>query len=209
MLQIPRVDFIPPAKIREIAEGYLAEHHPADTIPIPIEEIIELKERYEVIPVEDLSAHGHEAFTSRNQQTIYIDKEIYMRENPNRRRSTLAHELAHLILHKPIFDAATFDDIAGWKQFLASMPDDRVKRIEIQAFELARHLLIPTHHFTAVYSQMAEQLRAFGMSDVQSLPPQALLMFAKLMGNKFQVSHNLIHNRAVSEGLWTREDMPS
>ena len=36
-------EFIPPQEIEETAKQFLLEHHPSGSIPIPIEDIVEIK----------------------------------------------------------------------------------------------------------------------------------------------------------------------
>jgi hypothetical protein len=45
-------------QLRRVAEGYLARNHPSGSIPIPIEEIVDLIEKIDVVEMEDLSVDG-------------------------------------------------------------------------------------------------------------------------------------------------------
>ncbi len=203
-----RVDFVTDEQLRRIAEGYLNKQHPSGKLPIPIEEIIDLKEGIDIIPIEELSKYGHEAFPSRDRKTIYIDRGIYGHKNPNRLRFTLAHELSHIVLHSPVFDAADYIDIAGWKKFLAEIGDEMLKRLESQAHKMAGFLLVPTEDLSHQYSMMAERLEHDGI-DIKKLPPEALKHIAKKIGEIFQVSSGVVHRRAVREGLWNWDDIPA
>lgn len=161
-------------------------------MPIPIEEIIDLQERIDIIPVQDLKAAGHEAFPSRDRKTIYVDEEMYRHRVPYRLRFTLAHELSHILLHGPLFNAADFKDIAGYKGFLAQIGDATLKRLESQAYKMAGFLLVPTADLSREYVSMGTTLLGEGI-DISTLPPQALKHIAKKLGDKFQVSSGVIH----------------
>lgn len=201
------VPFITDEQLRKRAESYLANQHPSGELPIPIEEIVDLKERIDIIPVQDLGEQGHVAFLSRDCKTIYVDKAVHASTNTNRYRFTLAHELAHMILHGGVFKAADYTDIAGYRAFLKQLRDDVLTRIEAQAYKLGGLLLVPTADLSREYSAMGARLASEGM-DIAALPPVALKHVAKKMGDTFGVSFSVIHRRAVREGLWAWDAIP-
>lgn len=203
-----RVAYWTDDQLRMAAKGFLAEAHPTGTLPIPIEEIVDLHCQIDIVPVENLNLDGHEAFTSRDRKTIYVEASTYKHKNSNRFRFTLAHELAHILLHDDVFKAADYTDIAGWKAFLSSIPDDQLQWIERQAFMFAGFSLVPTEDLSREYAKMAETLSRRGV-DIRKLPPQALKQVAKLLGDVFRVSSGVIHRRAVKEGLWRWDDIPA
>ncbi len=89
--------------LRVRAADFLRTHHPQGTIPVPIEEIVEFKYRIDIIPVHGLQqAFEIDGFISSDLKTITVDCFIY-EHRPNRYRFTLAHELAHAVLHRKIF----------------------------------------------------------------------------------------------------------
>lgn len=195
------------SQMSKIAEAYLAKNHPTGTLPIPIEDIIDLKEKIDIVSVEDLRADGHEAFTSKDRKTIYVDKGVYSHKNQNRFRFTLAHELSHLLLHGDIFESANYSDIAGFKGFLAELGDEQVRRLEDQAYKTAGFLLVPTADLSEEYSSHAQKLAAASI-DIRNLEPSSLKHVAKKIGERFGVSWAVIHRRAVYEGLWAWDDIP-
>jgi hypothetical protein len=73
-------------RIRRIAEGYLAKVHPSGSIPIPIEEIVDVIEKIDIIPVGCLSEDGRGAYTARDKKTIYVDKSVYAHRVSHRLR---------------------------------------------------------------------------------------------------------------------------
>lgn len=193
-------------QLRTIAAGYLAEVHPAGSIPIPIEKIIDNIEKIDIVPVEDLSVGGHEAYTSRDQTVIYVDKSIYSHRVPHRLRYTLAHELSHILIHPYMFEAADYESIAEFKEFLASIPDDDIRTIEWQAYMLAGLLLVPEPALSREYTIIAEALRANG-TDIRKLASAPLRQVAKIIGGRFHVSSAVIHRCAVRDRLWGWDDI--
>jgi len=193
-------------QLEAVATGYLAKMNPSGELPVPIEEIIDFDEGIEVIPVEDLAIHGHEAYTARDKKTIYIDKVVFCHKVPYRLRYTLAHELSHILIHPKIFEAAKYSDVAGFKQFYDSIPNDQMKVIEQQAYTLAGLILVPPEALSEEYTQVAEKLEENG-TDITTLDSDSLLFVAKKIGEKFCVSHQVIHRRAVADRLWSWDDI--
>jgi Zn-dependent peptidase ImmA (M78 family) len=194
-------------KIKQSAMEYLARAHPTGSIPIPIEDIIDVYEKIDIVPMESLRIDGHEAFTARDRKTVYVDRGVYRHKNPNRYRFTLAHEFSHILLHRYVFDAAEYDDIAGFKQFRSSIGEYALKIIEKQAYEHAGYLLVPSADLSNAYSRVAEEL-AQGGYDIQTVPPQVIKSIAKVIGGRFGVSSEVIHRCAVRDGLWGWDDYP-
>jgi hypothetical protein len=187
--------------LRRLAERYLAEVHAAGTLPIPIEEIVDLNLQIDVVPMEGLREWGVDAFTAGDRQTIYVDRGVYSHGSPNRLRFSLAHELAHILLHKKVFEAATFTDVQGWKVFIASVPDDQYRWIEWQAYSLAGLLLVPSPELEEQFGLTANELEQHGV-DVRNLTSPGYLQVAKRLGDVFAVSSNVIDKRAVRDGIW-------
>src|SRR6266849_4451191 len=93
------VPFVPYDYLRGVAADLLRLHHPAGTIPIPVEEIIELQLGLDIIPMPGL-AKGCDvyAFPSRDLRSIYVDQGV-QESHEAQYRFHLAHELAHIVLH--------------------------------------------------------------------------------------------------------------
>ena len=197
--------FLTPAQIESVAVGYLVQSHNVDTIPIPIEDIIELYEKIDVIPVNELSRGGFDAFTAKDQTQIWIDNDLFTNPNPNRLRFTLAHELAHIKLHDAFFQTANYDSLVEYKAFMESINEKQLQRMEIQADIMAGYLLVPTHHLEASYTRMLKVLDDNNI-DIAELNPRTLGYIAKLIADDFQVSSGVIHRRAVNLGYW--KDLP-
>jgi Zn-dependent peptidase ImmA (M78 family) len=194
-------------QLRQAADSFLARTNPTGKIPVDIEGIVELGHKIDIVPVENLRASGHEAYTVRSRKMIYLDKHVYMRDDPNRRRFTLAHEIAHIELHRSIFEVADYNSIDEWKLFLASIPDGDIRELELQAYMFAGLILVPSSRLSAEYTRVEEKLKSMGRS-VESLPPGPLLQVAKHLGGVFQVSHECIHRCAVRDNLWKLNDLP-
>ena len=83
-------------KIEKEANKFLNDYNPNRDIPVPIEEIVEIKLEISIVPkMGMLSRHGIDAFLSYDFTELYIDHDHYMSQT-NRSRFTLAHEMGSL-----------------------------------------------------------------------------------------------------------------
>jgi Zn-dependent peptidase ImmA (M78 family) len=82
-------------KIEQEAIDFLSKYHTQRTIPVPIENIIEINLEISVVPRKGLlQTEQIDAFLSHDCSIIYIDEDHYMSQT-NRSRFTLAHEIGH------------------------------------------------------------------------------------------------------------------
>ena len=155
------VNFIPAEEIEAAAEQFLHSHHPDFSIPIPIDDILEIRLGIEVVPIKGLlSEHSIDGFLSRDLKTISIDFDRYMSTTGNYRgRFTLAHEAGHLAMHSDYINSLEYSDVEGWKSVIY----DRSKkhdRLEIQAGMFAKYLLMPSVHVKQIFEEEKEMLRS-------------------------------------------------
>jgi hypothetical protein len=74
------VDFLPYEKIAGEAINFLSKHHPEDTLPVPVEEIIEFDLQIEIVPIPNLQRDFDiEGFTSSDLKSIYVDDFIFFK----------------------------------------------------------------------------------------------------------------------------------
>ena len=98
-----KIPFISYSDISQRVEFFFNEYHPSIDIPIPIEEIIELKIGLNIFPYPRLYRdHALNGFLSHDLSTISVDEYQYEQLN-EKYRFTLAHELGHYILHKSFY----------------------------------------------------------------------------------------------------------
>lgn len=183
-------DFIPQKDIENAAIRFLGKYHPEGSIPVPIEEIVEIQLRIKVIPSPGLlKFHGIDAFSTRDLKEIYIDHSQYL-ERENRARFTLAHELGHHFLHKQFIEEKTFKYLDEWREFILN--DIKREPLETQANMFAAFLLLPTNSLAKEYqiakSKLAQHdsFRGGSLPDDQTLSPY----LAKPISRKFKVSEN-------------------
>ena len=136
-------------EIKAEAEKFLEKYHPTNTIPIPIEEIIDNKLRIDIIPIPGLkkALQGYDldidGFISTDFKSISVDD--YVQQTiVARYKFTLAHEIGHRELHQYFFKKLQINAINDWKRVVNDMPDWPVRIIEHQANIFAGLILVPS-----------------------------------------------------------------
>lgn len=132
--------FLSYSEIEGLAERFLEAHHPERTLPIPIEEIVELSLKIQIVPHKDLTRLEQiDAFLSSDFTELHIDQDNYMGRT-NRSRFTFAHEVGHLIMHRE--QVATVNSTNEWKRVILQAGEGR-DVYESQANDFAGCLLMP------------------------------------------------------------------
>lgn len=135
---------------------FLEKYHPEQSIPIPIEEIIEIQLGIRVIPSPGLLRNfGIDAFSIHGLNEIYIDKAQYM-DRETRARFTLAHEIGHHILHIDFLNQMTYQNNEQWKKFILN--DIKRDPLETQANIFAGFLLMPTEKIKDAFEKEKSKL---------------------------------------------------
>ena len=81
-------NYISYEKIEKEANKFLNDYNPNRDIPVPIEEIVEIKLEISIVPkMGMLSRHGIDAFLSYDFTELYIDYDHYIQ--PRERRKLL------------------------------------------------------------------------------------------------------------------------
>ena len=144
-------------KIKEIIKKY------EQTIPVDVEALAkELGMRVKFIPLPDSKFSG--AIHSKDTRTdLYVNREHL----PTRQRFTIAHEVAHFVLHSPYLKDGIVDD----DLYRSHLPS----ALESQANNYALQILIP--------SEILNQKVDSGMEDIEEL------------AREFNVSANTMSSR--------------
>lgn len=138
MSHVPR-EFLSYDDLRRRADAFIARYHPAGTIPVPIDDIVEAQLGIDIVPVPGLrdvlqsDDYGVESYITSDLREIHIDEWVY-RHRYNRYRFSIAHEIGHATLHRELYQSTTFDSVASWLAFAGSIPHDDYGWYEWQAY---------------------------------------------------------------------------
>ena len=186
--------------LRGFADSFLARFHPSRTIPIPIEEIVDLQLQIDIIPLPGLrQAHDTEAFITSDMSAIYVDDYVYS-SHPNRYRFSLAHEVAHAVMHQKVFRELAFTDLAGWLRSQQAVSAEAHGWLEWQAYAFAGLVLVPPDalrtQFDGAVAYVAEQ----GLS-LSEASDAARRIIARVLARESEVSPSVIEKRLDKDSL--------
>lgn len=188
-------------QIRQEAKSFLSKCHPSGSIPVPIEEIVEIRYRLDIVPTPGLLENYEvDAFITSDMESIYIDEFVYQSRR-GRYKFSLAHELAHAVLHQKTFRKLSFDSIEGWKSSRLRIPEDQYAWLEWQAYAFAGLVLVPEEPLKAamVAAQARAHAKGFSLADA-SEPTRR--MVAGAISQDFDVSTEVVEKRIAKDGIW-------
>ena len=136
------ISFLAYHKIADIAEDFLREND-ANTIPVPIEEIIDVDYGIDIIPTPGLlSLSDVDGFITPDFSCIYADQFV-QEQRFFRYRFTLAHEIGHFKMHKNYLDKYPINSIDGWKKFIEEIDPKDYSKMEFQGYAFGGLVLVP------------------------------------------------------------------
>jgi hypothetical protein len=188
--------------LRRAANDFLMTYHPSQSLPVPIEEIIDLELKINIIPVPGLQQEIEmDAFISSDCTEITVDEFVY-RKRLNRYRFSLAHELGHKILHRSIYCLMAFRTIAGWVAFLQACPPDQHSWLEYQARSFAGLVLVPKDLLERETDTAVQMARQSGIN-VHTRNQVAWESIAEYLATRFVVSKDVIMKRLAVDRIGT------
>lgn len=194
------VEYLSYDRLRNQADEFLQRYHPAGTVPVPIDHIIDVQRRLNIVPMPGLlRSFDVDAFITSDMESMYVDEDVY-RNHENRYRFSLAHEIAHAVLHQRIYGSFDYSDINGWKRMQAAIPEREYGWLEWQAYAFAGLVLVPLAAWHRQFADAAARAERAGVS-LKGASDVALRMVAGAMAREFAVSTAVIERRLDKETL--------
>ena len=187
--------------LRRHAEDFLSKHHPSRSIPVPIEEIVDIILEIDIVPMPGLSNFDTVAYISPDLTEIRVDEFVY-NNRPNRYRFSLAHEIGHRELHADIFRQFEFSDVASWKCFMTdAIPLEQYRYMEFHANSFAGLILVPAAEIRTKFFDFVEPAQTGGI-DFDEPGTGAREYVEEQIAEIFEVSAEVIHKRIEFDDLW-------
>jgi len=192
-LNLPRLSYL---NIGKRAEIFLAEYHSSLSLPIPIEEIAELKLGLSIIPIKRLKKDFDvDGSLDSTLSRIFIDFDLYVQQE-NRTRFTIAHEIGHLILHQEIFQKLNIKNEKDLYHLIENIDNDEYSWMEYQAYSFAGHLLVPK-------IKLIEEIKnKIATSENENITEEKLYPLIGELVKIFNVSGEVLLRRLQKEGLF-------
>ncbi len=189
--------------LRIRAEAFLDEFHEERTLPVPIEEIVEFDFEIELVPIDGiLDDLEVDAFLSSDLSSIYVD--AFVMEHRHRRlRFSLAHELAHHELHRPLYDSARIASVRDWERVQASISSEDYAWFEFQANSFAGLVLVPAVELRKQFESAMRAARDAGLSEAILSNEAGKSYVSNWLAGQFEVSDQVIEKRLEKDSLWT------
>jgi len=134
-------------------------------------------------------------FITSDLTEIDIDLEV-SEKYPARFRWTIAHEVGHLLLHRPLYESQRFSKSEEWKKWVGTIPDQQYRWLEAQANMLASRILIPADVLAEHFEKVVEVLGKEGLN--WGSAPDAVY---RILAAKFGVSPKSVMFALGNEGL--------
>jgi len=186
--------------LRWRAEEFLAKYHPAGTIPIPIEEIVEFQLGMDIVPMQGPhTLIETDGFVTSDLREIYVDEFVYL-SRPGCYRSTLAHEVGHVVLHADLFRPQRFQSVDEWKAFVNSIAEKEQSWLEYQAYAFAGLVLVPASPLRSAARECVEMVRSEGIELYENWD-FAWSRIAAFLAKRLEVSTQVVEKRLQKDGL--------
>lgn len=194
------IKFLSSQDIEDAAEAFLKKYHPERSLPIPIEEILDLKLGINIIPIPGLfNLHSIDAFLSSDLTGLYIDHD-HLEYRYSRARYSLAHEAGHLILHGNYLAGLKIDSLEIWKEIVLGKGTGHAM-METQANMFASFLLMPQDHIEREFEKIKAELKAHPFFNQAKFLAEDITLapfIAGKIGRIFDVSEEAVQYRLIN-----------
>lgn len=201
--------FRPYREIRKIAKETLLIFGLQETLPIPIEELLDVTLGINLIPHPNLyRTREISAYLSNDLKRIFIDEYQYLNLE-KKLRFTLAHEFAHLTLHQVVYDKHKPPGKSEWLDFVVDLAEVDRSILEQEADDFAGLFLVPDEPLLRLYSAFIEDNQAILLKKYKLFSgkyPKDMLNrifirhIADELSDQFNVAPDVIVIRAIKSG---------
>jgi len=197
-LNIPFLNY---SDINQKVDSFFKQYHPSIEIPVPIEEIIELKIGLNIFPYPRLfKDHSLNGFLHRDLTTISVDEYQYEQLN-EKYRFTLAHELGHYILHKSFYEnLPQFKGPDEYIEWRLSIPHDDMTWFETHGDWFAGQILVPSFRLEEICSRVVEKHKNT-FSKMITIPDDVWSYISNEVAAFFEVNPPVVEIRIKREGI--------
>jgi Zn-dependent peptidase ImmA (M78 family) len=179
-----RVPYRNDASIRKLAEEFLKIAYLKNEAPIDIESIIEDHLNIDIVVVPNMEKSlGVDCYISGDFKKIMIDERCFEKQE-TRARFSLAHEVAHVVLHQNVYNDDNVETEEDFIKFMKSLTDDEHRRMEIQAHIFAGFLLLPPELFKQELDKTVVDLGGASHLTISELQPIVTTLSKRFLVNE-------------------------
>jgi hypothetical protein len=195
-----KAPYLSKEEIEASATQIRSQYKSAQKIPIDILAFAEfdLGLEFDFAPIQQLK---QDAFLRPDLTGIWFDGTVFKEASLQRRlRFSVAHELAHLFLHKDIYGSINFGTVKQWIAFINAIPAAEYYWIEWQADEFAGRFLMPTKDLSAALDEAVADAEREGFF-IQG-KEEVLDFCCRALHGHFGISRQAMQTRIRKSGLW-------
>ena len=192
------VEYLSYEQIAKIAEEFLNKNS-VKSIPVPIEDIIDINYNIDIIPILELYTIGGVVGLS-ECSSISVDEFIY-NKRPYRYRFTLAHEMCHFIFHKEYHRKCKFNSITKWKDVYEEIDESDRSKLEFQGYAFGGLVLVPRHELITYVKKSLPKIKPLVQeAQKKGVEREHYLSYAKeelaaILSRVFEVSTEVLTRR--------------
>ncbi len=177
-------------QITNEVESFRKKFHANRPSPLNILDIVEFDLKIQIVPIPNLEfLCNSSAFITSSWDMLYIDKRQYENEAFDKRTNfSVAHEIGHLVLHKPFYESLNIKSFIDFYKFFNECPPYTYKSLEKQAHSFAEKLLIPVEELNDTIASLISR---------KAKPDEIL----KMLSDKFAVSNDAIIWKLIHEKI--------
>ena len=185
------IPYISDEDLKKKANIFLSTYNKNGTLPIPIEYIVEYNLGISIFPTLNLERDwGIDAFINSKLDKIIIDEKSYLRQE-ERARFSLAHEVAHKILHSEIFKGLGIQDEETYLSFQDNGNLKNKGRMEYQAYYLAGYIMLPQSSFNLRFKELYNSLNLIDVDEWHQI--------VQILSTEFLVSTSCLQKQIERE----------
>lgn len=192
--------------VKQTANEFLRIYYPSLELPIPIEDIVELKLKIRIILIKGLIRDfGVNAFISQSFDTIVVDEMMFTKQ-PERIRFTVAEEVGHLFLHKDWYIKNGPKGLENYPQWQQTVDGKLFDYIERQAKTFASMVLMPEAKIIEQWNDFAKYSNLPGVCKVFDLPDTFPELAHEFLVSPDSLLVRLSHLKLVQipDGFWDK-----
>jgi len=131
-----------------------------------------------------------------------------LRHRRRRYRFSLAHELAHHELHRPLYEQSRVTSVREWRAVQDSISEEDYAWFEFQANSFAGLVLVPPGELREQFETALKAARQAGLSDATLWSEAGKAHLARWLAGQFEVSDQVIERRLEKDGPWSAPEPP-
>jgi hypothetical protein len=173
------------------------------SLPVPVFDLAQFDLGLDLVPVEGLSEQlDIDALLIGDLRSILLDKRTFMSPRLEYRlRFSVAHEIAHLILHRHVYASLEHTTPREWLDYMSAIPTIEYGRVEWQACEFAGRLTVPREPLRDAFEATVKSAQPASPSDWLAEDEAALDYIAACIAPQFGVAPEVIAKRIRVEKL--------